>query len=222
MSVYLILCVSSAASTDGEGTQRNESISFAVNNVVSNPADRSLPRWKVRPEGTEGCAAKYDEDIKPFPTSSACELVSPDARSTHSGLLERQPHGHGFISAVTTAFDLHLPLTLRPEHLWVLVLQGVARHVVANAEDLRKEFVSHEGKEQLKVHRHDVEWQTGCSTRGAAPEGLDWAGVVAEFSDQIAARTVPGVVELVDSDFSTTTPTERVVSQVTVMDMLQE
>lgn len=188
---------------------------LSLNNVVSNPADRSLPRWKVRPEGTEGCAAK-DEDIKPFPTSSACELVSPDARSTHSGLLERQPHGHGFISAVTTAFDLHLPLTLRPEHLWVLVLQGVARHVVANAEDLRKEFVSHEGKEQLEVHRHDVEWQTGCSTRGAAPEGLDWAGVVAEFSDQNGARW------WTPRDFSTTTPTERVVSQVTMMDMLQE
>ena len=108
-----------------------------------------------------------------------------------------------------------LPLSLRPQHLWVLVLQGVARHVVANAEDLRNEFVGHEGKKELVVRRDNWAGDLGR-------EGLDWAGVVTEFSEQIAGLTAPDVAELVDPDFSATTPTERVVSQVTVMDMVQE
>jgi hypothetical protein len=75
-------------------------------------------------------------------------------------------------------------------------------------------FVNHEGKETLVVECDDF-------IAGPGAVGHDWAGVVAGFSRQIGEKTVPGVAELVDTDFSTTTPEERVAAQVTIMDMVQ-
>merc|ERR1711988_832927 len=46
-------------------------------------------------------------------------------------------------------------------------------------------------------------------------------GVFPEFSEQIAANTAPGTVELIQNEFSTTGPVERVVSHITLMDTVQ-
>ena len=37
--------------------------------------------------------------------------------------------------------------------IWLLLLQGLASHVNANAKALRKKFVAHEGKLVLNVRR---------------------------------------------------------------------
>ena len=69
---------------------------------------------------------------------------------TLDGCTRKSPQ-HGFIQAITTAFAEHWPLALRPEHIWTLVLQAVARHVDENTEELRERFVAHEGKATLEV-----------------------------------------------------------------------
>eukprot|EP00037_Helgoeca_nana_P004672 m.47359 g.47359 ORF g.47359 m.47359 type:complete len:219 (-) comp15613_c0_seq1:835-1491(-) len=142
-------------------------------------------------------------------------LISSDSCSGHAGLLKAQNHGHGVVAAITTAFDQHLLLSLRPEHFWVLVLQAVARHVNAHTDEPRAKFINHEGKETLNVYRDEWVGKLGAS-------GPDWSGVVNEFSEQTDGKTIPGVAELLANDFSTTTPTERVAAQVTAMEMLQE
>eukprot|EP01047_Picozoa_sp_COSAG01_P088290 COSAG01_NODE_20707_length_939_cov_1.111905_1_plen_193_part_01 len=60
-------------------------------------------------------------------------------------------HRHGFIAAVTAAFADHYPLTLRPQHFWLLISQAVATHVDLNAEKVRKSWVAHKGKKELVV-----------------------------------------------------------------------
>merc|ERR1712178_460752 len=42
-----------------------------------------------------------------------------------------------------------------------------------------------------------------------------------EFSEQIKKNSVPGTVDLIESDFSTTGPVERIVSHITLMDAVQ-
>jgi hypothetical protein len=196
---------------------------FLINDVTP-PADPRLatvdgPTWTdaytARPKqgkqkGGQGRGAGAAAASK-----HADSLVAPDAYSAIDGVLERQSHGHGFIAAITTAFDNHLPLTLRPEHFWLLTLQAVARHVKDNAEELRDRFVAHDGKRELDIYRDD--WGGGPGT-----EGYDWAGVVSEFATQIDAATVPGVAHLTATDFSSSTPEEVVAGKVVVMDMLQE
>jgi hypothetical protein len=117
--------------------------------------------------------------------------------------------GNAFIDAVTTAFDYHYPLLLKPDHFWLMVVQGVAIHTNKNAEELRSNWVKRKGKKTLTVNRD-------AFVLGAAN---DWAGVVAEFEKQIRANTVAGAVDMLTLTFSTTTPNETVAAQVAVMDV---
>ena len=68
------------------------------------------------------------------------DLVDPGAYSEHQSTkkivaLERgRGVGHIGIDALLLAFNEHLPLSLRPDFFWFLILQGVDLHVSKNAE----------------------------------------------------------------------------------------
>eukprot|EP00730_Choanoeca_flexa_P014385 TRINITY_DN6273_c0_g1_i1.p4 TRINITY_DN6273_c0_g1~~TRINITY_DN6273_c0_g1_i1.p4 ORF type:complete len:132 (+),score=17.75 TRINITY_DN6273_c0_g1_i1:162-557(+) len=70
--------------------------------------------------------------------------------------------------AFSIAFFEHYPLILTPDVIWLAIMQGLARHVDANAEQLRHKFVSFEGKQTLIVDRPDFE-------KGSTDN--DWPGV---------------------------------------------
>jgi len=80
------------------------------------------------------------------------------------------------------------------------------------AEELRDQFVRHEGKKELVVERPEFE--------KGSPDN-HWENVFPEFSSLIAANCVPGTTELIENDFSTTGPVEKVVSHITLMDAVQ-
>merc|ERR1719453_856983 len=99
-------------------------------------------------------------------------------------LIDRH-HYNGFIAAVTAAFANHYPLALKPNHLWLLILQGVAKHVEHNAETVRKRWVSHEGKKELLVRRDGF----------ILGHPNDWAGVVTGAADSFSAQIDKNVVD---------------------------
>eukprot|EP00747_Dinoflagellata_sp_TGD_P162341 gnl/TRDRNA2_/TRDRNA2_179819_c0_seq1.p1 gnl/TRDRNA2_/TRDRNA2_179819_c0~~gnl/TRDRNA2_/TRDRNA2_179819_c0_seq1.p1 ORF type:complete len:423 (+),score=73.58 gnl/TRDRNA2_/TRDRNA2_179819_c0_seq1:51-1319(+) len=117
-----------------------------------------------------------------------------------------------FAKAVHAAFFDHHPLVLSPDIIWLTIAQGLANHVDQNAEALRDQFVSHEGKKELVIERPEF-------VKGSPLN--DWVGVFPEFSALIAANSVQGTVELIQNDFSTTGVVERVVSHITLMDAVQ-
>lgn len=148
-------------------------------------------------------------------TGRAVGLVDAGGKSSHPAdermLLDG--HRHGFIAAVTAAFAHHYPLALRPQHFWLLVAQGVATHVDLKAEEVRAQWVAHEGKKTLEVH---------CDEFGLGKEN-DWASTVSgkpdSFSAQIAANTMPGVAEALAPAFSGTTEVEDIAQKIVVMDI---
>jgi hypothetical protein len=117
-----------------------------------------------------------------------------------------------FVKAVHAAFFDHHPLILSPDIIWVTIAQGLANHVDQNAEALRSQFVHHEGKKEIEISRTDF-------VKGSPVN--DWAGVFPEFSAKIKENTVAGTVELIESDFTTTGPVERIVSHITLMEVVQ-
>ena len=60
-----------------------------------------------------------------------------------------QRHKHPFIGAALHAYCSHYPLTLKPSHIWLLILQGIATHVELNAEKVRSKWVDFKGKRVL-------------------------------------------------------------------------
>ena len=57
--------------------------------------------------------------------------------------------------------------------------------------------------------------------RDLLSEPADWPGLIGEFSSQINQNTKGGIANVITSDFTTTGPVERVVSQVTLMESVK-
>lgn len=135
-----------------------------------------------------------------------------EAGACNSPTLVESGDMHGLIEAVHTAFDLHYPLVLSPDDVWLCLAQGLAMHVNLHAELLRPRFVQHSGKTKLVVRRDD--FVKGSPTN-------DWPGVFSELSDRIAEH-VGKKRDLFVSNFSTTGAIERAASEIVLFDAMQQ
>ncbi len=135
-----------------------------------------------------------------------------EACSRYYGRLVANVDYHPVIAAVHLAFHDHRPLVLSPDIIWLLVAQGFANHVNANAEKLRPKFVQHEGKLTLEVERHDF-------IKGS-PEN-PWPEVFGEFSSQIRKHLGPSTHDLLLPRFSTTGPVEQAAAEIVLLEAMQ-
>ena len=116
-----------------------------------------------------------------------------------------------FMQAVHLAYSFHLPLIITPDIIWYLISSGVAIHINKNAEQLRDKFVSHQGKEVIRIRRDDFRLNAKNP----------WHEVIDEFSIKIGEKTKNDIAEIIVANFTTTTKDSRVVSQIVLMDAMQ-
>ncbi len=105
----------------------------------------------------------------------------------------------------------HRPLCLSPDTIWLMIIQGVANHINAHAEELRPRIVSHQGKIDIEVRRDDF-------IKGS-PEN-PWSEVFDDFSAQIRAQVGASIQSFIPR-FSTTGPVERAAAEVVLLDAMQ-
>lgn len=124
------------------------------------------------------------------------------------------PYGkvHPFLFTVNSAYDHHLPITFSPDMIWLVILQGLASHVNANAEALRRHFVAHDGKVLVEIRRDRF--------RKGDPNN-DWEGAFAEFSAKMRPHIGAQTHDLIASPFATTGPVEQAAMNVALMDAMQ-
>jgi hypothetical protein len=118
---------------------------------------------------------------------------------------------HPVAYAIQKAYAEHRPLTLTPDMIWLMIMQGFAQHVDNNSEELRDLFVDFEGKKMLNVKRADF-------VKGSTEN--DWEGVFPEFSEQIGRYTKDGLEAMIDPSFSTSTSVEQTAFRITLMDAM--
>jgi hypothetical protein len=118
---------------------------------------------------------------------------------------------NAFIESLLMAYNMHWEMVFAPDDLWLCIANGFAKHVNANAEELRHQFVDWDGKKALTVRRDSF-------IKGSPLN--DWPGVFSEFSDQLA-DFIGKKRDLVVADFSTTGPIEKAASEVVLMDAMQ-
>src|SRR5579871_1841203 len=162
-------------------------LTFAVDDVVER-ASEPLPLELWSEE------LRFEESEKLLACSNPEQLLA--LRS------ERVP---GLLGMVRRAFQDHRALILSPDIVWAAIAQGFATHIDANAEALRSRLVSHEGKRVLSVYGH---WPI-------AEEA--WPGLVDSFSSLIQREVGIELHGMICAPFSTTGPTERTVSEITLM-----
>ena len=116
-----------------------------------------------------------------------------------------------FYQCMVRAYAEHKSVTLSPDMMWLLISQGFARYVNAHSEELRSQLVYHEGKQDLMVMTKDD------LLSGKA----DWGKLMNDFSKEIERHTKGEVAKTIAADFSTTTPVERIASQITLMESMK-
>lgn len=113
---------------------------------------------------------------------------------------------------IVQCFAEHRPLVLSPDMVWLVIAQGFSHYVNEHATELRSQLVSHDGRMSLVVE-----------TKKALLSGNpDWADILNDFDRQIAAQSKGNIAQTITADFTTTGTTERIASQVTLMDVMQK
>jgi hypothetical protein len=119
---------------------------------------------------------------------------------------------HPFFNGMYQAYADHRPFVISPDMIWLLISQGFARHVSANAELLRKYFVDFNGKLSLIVRNDSLRLDSPASS---------WEKIFPEFTKQIAEHTGTDLINVLTSDYSTTTPVEKIASEITIMEAME-
>ncbi len=62
-----------------------------------------------------------------------------------------QTSNKGFHDSLYMAYAQHLTFGLRPDHVWIMIMQSLSKHVELNAEKFRHLFTKSKKKEKLTV-----------------------------------------------------------------------
>ena len=116
-----------------------------------------------------------------------------------------------FFQTIVRAYAEHRPLVLSPDMVWLLISQGFARYVNAHSEELRDQIVNHTEKMDLVVE----------TKKDLIHEDPDWEKLIASFAAQIDEYTKGDIAKTMTADFTTTGVTERITSQVTLMETVK-
>lgn len=116
-----------------------------------------------------------------------------------------------FFQTVVRAYAEHRPLVLSPDMVWLLISQGFARYVNAHSEELRDQIVSHTEKMDLVIETKEE----------LIHENPDWEKLIADFAAQIDEYTKDDIAKIITADFTTTGVTERITSQITLMETVK-
>eukprot|EP01083_Nonionella_stella_P088737 247514_1 len=130
----------------------------------------------------------------------------------HCQIIDSPNDLHAFIVAIEMAYFMHYPLKISPSHIWLLILQSVGMHLDQNAEKLRSKYVTHEGKQILTVRRPDF-------LKGNPNN--KWDEAITECVQQMDHHTVNDTLQLLECDFSTTSPTEKIACKIAIMESMK-
>ncbi len=133
-----------------------------------------------------------------LPTDTLEDAVAKTPRFLYLELSASQvvaTSSHPFLKTLTVAYDEHRPVALTPDHLWMVLMEGLAHHLDQDPERFRNRLVHHRGTRLITV-RHD-----GLSLRPESP----WHEVLPLFLDKLRAQMGARAAALT-APFSTTDP----------------
>ncbi len=119
---------------------------------------------------------------------------------------------HAFFNGMYNAYADHRPFVISPDMIWLLISQGFAIHLNENAELLRKDFVDFEDKVSLIVRNDTLKLDSPASA---------WESIFPDFTKQISEHTGDELISILTSDFSTTSPIEKIASELTIMKAME-
>ena len=113
---------------------------------------------------------------------------------------------NAFFSMVCLAYAQHRPIVLSPDIMWIIISNGFSQYVNRDPDGFRGYLVNNDGKETLVIRTTPV---------------TTTAEKVDKFAALIEKETKGDLAELITCNFTTTGMVERMVSQITLMDVVK-
>jgi len=132
---------------------------------------------------------------------------------TNEEITESYGNERGFFGTIFDSYAQHYVLVTTPEDWWFTIIRKVALDIDAASrkEDVRNFFVSHEGKKELVV------------TLSGSVVGSNYSTFFDQMAQSIAKNlNNPDYVNIMKSDFGTSTPVHKIVNNIALMSSLQE
>ena len=117
------------------------------------------------------------------------------------------------IRGLMEAYGNHYPITVTPDMILLLFLQGYSRFMDKNSEKLRHIYVNFEGKKTLIVKRDGITPETAKSE--------DWQGIIDEFTQKIKGEIGENIISNLESNFTTSNPITLATSQMSIMSAMK-
>ncbi|KAG4099261.1 hypothetical protein H8356DRAFT_1038373 [Neocallimastix lanati (nom. inval.)] len=108
----------------------------------------------------------------------------------------------------------HYPITISPDVIWILFLQGYSRFMEKYSELVRSEYVNFQDQKELVVkelNKQVMEWNEA-----------DWRDIINNFVQQIKENVGETIVSHLQSNFSTTNSITLTASLVSIMSGLKK
>ena len=182
-----------------------KSITFVVDENLS-PVDKSINLEKFQESGPKVLKEIFRDEGVPGDTHAMIAWSFSDDEKFYPFTGKDV-----FFKTIVRAYAEHRPLVFSPDMIWVLISQGFARYVNAHPEEMRDKLVSHTGKMELVVQ----------SEKDLLSEDADWEKMMGDFTAQINENAKGDIAKTITADFSTTGITERITSQITLMETMK-
>ena len=109
-----------------------------------------------------------------------------------------------------TAHMKHYPIRIKPDDIWLLIVQAFSHHVNANSEELRDYFVNFEGKKTLQVKYYGIYYKENITKK-----------ILEDFSNQINKQMIDylgkEILENLTHNFNTTDNNSIIIGKLSIM-----
>jgi len=117
------------------------------------------------------------------------------------------------IQGLVIAYKNHFPITISPDMIWLLILQGYSRFMDKYSELVREKYVNFQGQKTLYINRY------GIPVKSATDD--DWNGILDECVEQIGEHIGEEIISNLQSDFTTTNAATLLASQASIMSAMK-
>lgn len=181
-----------------------QKITFEVEKLT--PPKKTLN--EISPDSIFRSLIESDMGYSPFYTNSTINLpFNILAYSDSNNNLVNFGY-HSFLHGMYVAYAQHRPFVLSPDMIWLLISQGFAQHIAANSDSLKKYFSFPASKLSLVVQNDNIDIFNPKS---------HWEQIFPSFQQQIAQYTGEDLINTLTCNFSTSTPTTKMASEITIM-----
>ncbi|OHT16298.1 uncharacterized protein TRFO_13310 [Tritrichomonas foetus] len=119
---------------------------------------------------------------------------------------------HSVLQGFVCAYIEHRPITISPDIIWLLIVQGFSYHVEFNAEKLRSKFVNFKNRKKLAVDVNMFNFR----------DKNQWEDIFPQFVNKIQSYTGEKLMNTLTPDFTTTTKTSLAVGQISIMAAMKQ